>query len=291
MNDLKYSSPYALRMAIDGWLKQRATSELERSILRKQIAFERLLARAIKVAPTGWILKGAFALDIRYTRTRTTKDLDLGWASTPADADGMMTAINQAQLPDLFEVYAERVVSKNPRAENPAGCYKVAASLDSRLFESFSIDVGYRDPLTPPPDHIATPGLLAFAGIDTPIVPVISIEQHLAEKISAYLRTYPGGRRSTRPKDLVDVLIISKGHVPIDAHKAILAIRHTVPEAPDRLPQPPESWTTTYPPLARQAGVTENLAEAHLHAASFVDPLLSNEASGTWQADTARWES
>ena len=45
--------------------------------LRKEVVFDRLLARLLRVAPHRWLLKGALALDFRLEeRARTTMDLD-----------------------------------------------------------------------------------------------------------------------------------------------------------------------------------------------------------------------
>ncbi len=51
--------------------------------------------------------------------------------------------------------------------------------------------------------------LLAFTGVVPIIVPALSLEYHLAEKLHAYTRIYSDGRGSSRPKDLVDIALIS----------------------------------------------------------------------------------
>jgi hypothetical protein len=51
----------------------RATS-LSLDRLRKQVVFERLIARLVVAAPNRWVLKGGFALDLRLgARARSTK--------------------------------------------------------------------------------------------------------------------------------------------------------------------------------------------------------------------------
>ena len=70
------------------------------------------------------------------------------------------------------------------------------------------------------PDTIKTSDLLAFAGINPIDLPALPLSQHLAEKVHAYTRTYGAtARRSTRPKDLVDILLIAASEPPSEGLK------------------------------------------------------------------------
>ncbi len=76
---MRYASAGAFRRALETRLAAQAR-ETGRSLvrLRKEVAFDRFLARMFAVAPDGWVLKGALALDYRFgDRARTTKDIDL----------------------------------------------------------------------------------------------------------------------------------------------------------------------------------------------------------------------
>jgi len=65
--------------------------------LRKQIAFERLLARLQQVAPDAWLLKSGFALELRIAdRARFTKDIDIDW--TLGEAAATTALIDAARL-------------------------------------------------------------------------------------------------------------------------------------------------------------------------------------------------
>lgn len=88
---MKYASAPPFRQALETRLGAASSSggpSLAR--LRKEVVFDRLLARLVAVAPDRWVLKGALALDYRFgDRARTTRDIDLavagdeGAASTP----------------------------------------------------------------------------------------------------------------------------------------------------------------------------------------------------------------
>jgi hypothetical protein len=88
---VKYETAEAFRTALEQRLKNEAQATGMALIrLRKRVAFERFLARLATSASSGWVLKGAFALELRLgLRARTTKDIDLGRADGEAAATGV----------------------------------------------------------------------------------------------------------------------------------------------------------------------------------------------------------
>lgn len=63
---MKYATADAFRAALDARLKRQAIeSGMTLPRLRKYIAFERLLARLLVIAPERYVLKGGYALDVR----------------------------------------------------------------------------------------------------------------------------------------------------------------------------------------------------------------------------------
>lgn len=73
-----YATANAFRIALETRLKGVAKEEgtdLQR--LRRQVAFDRFLARLFPNRETPWILKGGYALEVRMHQARTTKDIDL----------------------------------------------------------------------------------------------------------------------------------------------------------------------------------------------------------------------
>jgi hypothetical protein len=79
---VKYDTAEAFRAALDQRIRNEATTTgLPVMRLRKRVAFERFLARLAVAEPGSWVLKGAFALELRLgVRTRMTKDIDLAGA-------------------------------------------------------------------------------------------------------------------------------------------------------------------------------------------------------------------
>lgn len=97
---MKYETAEAFRTALEQRLKNEAeASGIALMRLRKRVAFERFLARLAAAEPSGWMLKGALALELRLgLRTRATKDIDLGRAD---DEEAATEHLNAATGVDL----------------------------------------------------------------------------------------------------------------------------------------------------------------------------------------------
>ncbi|MDP8923219.1 MAG: nucleotidyl transferase AbiEii/AbiGii toxin family protein [Chloroflexota bacterium] len=202
---MRYATAAASRAALEQRLLAVARSgDVPLVRLRKLVAFERLLARLMIVAPDRWVLEGAVALHLRLgARFRTTKDLDLGrWDDERAATDDLVAA-EQVDLGDLFRFAVEGTATLDQLLEGAAARYHVSAYLAGRRFEEFSLDVGCGDPLTIEPERLRGLDLLSFAEIDATEIPTLPLEPHVAEKVHAYTRGYAGGHPSTRVKDLV----------------------------------------------------------------------------------------
>jgi hypothetical protein len=240
---MRYATAAAFRTALEQRLlnhsRETGTSLVR---LRKTVVFDRLLARLKEVAPERWILKGALALDFRLgPRTRTTKDMDLARADDEEAATADFIAAQAAQVDDFFSFVVEKARDLGERAEG-AVRYHVRAELAGRLFEDAVVDVGFSDALPRTVDRLRGPDLLSFAEIEPVEVPALSLEQHVAEKVHAYSRTYGQGFTSSRVKDLVDLVLV-KSFASLDADRLRESMvetfekrrQHQLPEA---LPPP-----------------------------------------------------
>ncbi|MBI4870574.1 MAG: nucleotidyl transferase AbiEii/AbiGii toxin family protein [Candidatus Riflebacteria bacterium] len=203
---MKYETAAAFRQALERHLNNRSRKTgMSLVRLRKAVVFDRLLARLTVVAPERWILKGALALDFRMgDRTRTTKDMDLVRHDDEESATADLIACQSVQVDDFFFFAIEKVGRITEEQDGGAVRYRVRAELAARLFEQVTIDIGFSDSLGWQPERLQAPDLLSFAGIEPIEVPTLPIEQHIAEKVHAYTRSYGDGRQSSRVKDLVD---------------------------------------------------------------------------------------
>lgn len=143
---MKYRDALAFRQALENRLKSRAGDGAGLARDRKRVAFDRLLARLLSVAPGQWLLKGGFALDLRLVdRARSTKDIDIDWQ---ADRDTLLEALIDASdfdASDFFTFTIERTAVSEDRLGG-SHRFRVTASLAGRPFETFTAR-----PDSPPP--------------------------------------------------------------------------------------------------------------------------------------------
>ena len=209
---MKYDTSEAFRAALDQRIRNEATTTgLPVMRLRKRVAFERFLAR-LGVAESGnWVLKGALALELRLgVRTRATKDIDLAGADDEQTATMRLIAAQAIDLHDHFNFDVARTAALDQAEAFRAVRYSVTAEVAGRRFEQFPVDVALNERPTAPSERLPIPSLLDFADIQPIEMPVIALEQHIAEKVHAYTATYgPQEQHSTRIKDLIDILLIA----------------------------------------------------------------------------------
>lgn len=293
---MRYATAGAFRTALEQRLKtEAAATGLGLSRLRKRVAFELFLRRLVEAAPDRWVLKGALALDLRLNvPTRPTRDIDLGRGDDEEAATEDMTQAQQLALDDFFAFTATRTDALEEADDFAAVRFHVRAELAGRTFEQFRVDIGFTDPIAWTPDTVHTSTFLSFAGIGPIALPAVPIAQHLAEKVHAYTRSYgEGGEPSTRPKDLVDILLIAAAEeIEAEGLRTALArtfttrSRQTLPKS---LPAAPASWQGPYARLAAAVGVVGDLSSAASQARGFLDPLLDGSATGTWDPTQHRW--
>ena len=267
-----YATPQAFRSALEARLRLMAQQRgIDLRRLYRWVAFERLLARLFAHALPPWVLKGGYALELRFDdRARATLDLDLtvpdpaGWAqAVGVDAQASWTAfsyayLQQAAAQPLNDGFEFRLAQpKLERTGAPGGGLRCAveARLAGRTFARFHLDLGLGDAIATQPEWIQPRSLLEFAGIGTPRIALYPLEQHFAEKIHAY--TFPWrDRENTRVKDLADlVLLIASGM--LDAARVRAALDATFETRrthalPNDLPEPPRGWADAYAALAQE---------------------------------------
>lgn len=279
----QYTSATALRTALEARLLDRAKhndEDLQR--LRRRVAFDRLLARLFSgdAAVRGWVLKGGYALELRFRHARTTRDLDLTVAGVGTDSGGVPIAelrnhvVRAAliRLPDFFVFEVGNATLELDQAPEGGARFPVDARLDGRSFVKFHIDLGSGDAVLEPVDEIAGEDWLGFAGIAPSVVPALSLEQHWAEKLHAYSLPREG-RTNTRVKDLVDlVLLIERESLSADRVRASVEAtfkRRRTHDMPQELLPPPADWNRPFAALAAECQLAHTPETALAAVAAF----------------------
>jgi Nucleotidyl transferase AbiEii toxin, Type IV TA system len=257
-----YSNASAFRRALEDRLSAAAKAEgVDLQRMRRQLAFDRLLVRLFAEGNPPWRLKGGYALELKLSIARTTRDLDLGISSGFASGEQLLETLQSAAVADTgdFFVYAigEPVMDLDG-APHGGSRHPVECGLDGRLFARFHLDIGMGDIQREPGEWTEPRDWLGFAGIAARRFPSISREEHFAQKLHAYTLHRPG-RSNTRVKDLIDLVLLIDS-AALDQQRLKQDImdtfqrRETHP-APRTLEPPPDFWGPVFAKLAMECGI------------------------------------
>jgi len=276
----RFKTPTDFRRSLEARLKSIATKnnqDLQR--LRRKVAFERLLARIFHQDSDSFVLKGGYAMELRFATARATKDIDLTCLRRIDDPHFTIEEIIIRELRNLvkidlkdyfvFEVGAAQMDLDN--APYGGARYSVSSFIDRRLFVRFQLDIG-ADVIVGEIEYVDGSDWLKYCGIEAPKMRMISIEQQLAEKLHAY--TLPREQRlNSRVKDLIDMLLLTQLRPINAAHfrntlQKVYDARstHTLPE---NLDPPPSEWLPLYKSLAAECGLSQTMPEAHRELREF----------------------
>jgi len=112
--------------------------------------------------------------------------------------------------------------------------------------------------------------------------------------VHALTRRYGADQPSSRPKDLIDIVLISE-LAQFDAGRLREEIRalfehratHPVPAA---LPAPPKDWNRPYAKLANEVGLAPDPSDGHARASAFLEPVLRDDDSRRrWDPESRVW--
>jgi len=272
----KYLTAKAFRVALEMRLKRIAAEEkndIQR--LRRQLAFDRLLARVFIGDGAAWTLKGGYAMELWLREARATRDIDLTLRSlAPVGSSGdavpdrlrdELEALAHQDLGDWFEFRVAEAVLDIDAAPYGGARYPIEARMDGRVFVKFHVDVGIGDAVLDPVEIATSRDWLGFAGIHPSRLRILSKEQQFAEKLHAY--TLPN--RSTpnsRVKDLVDLaLLVQRLPLnPVVLRKALheTFVRRKTHPLPADLMEPAAAWDAPFTALAVETGLGLTVAEA-----------------------------
>jgi hypothetical protein len=287
-----YSTAGAFRQALEERLKRISLSEqIDLNRLRRQVSFDRLLARLFREKSAPWALKGGYALELRFKAARSTVDINLtvhhvvtgtGTGDMNQVVREMLQNMADMALGDWFECVIGSPAMDLTAAPYGGARYSVEARTDHRIFARFHLDAGIGDVVMQPLETIVCRDWLGFAGIETPRVLMIAREQQLAEKVHAY--TLPRNSPNSRVKDLVDLaLLIGSGE--LDKQRVQDALRLTFErrrthDLPPVLAPPPADWQIPFQALAKECGLPTDAAAAF----ALVQEYLNTVTTGRTKA-------
>src|SRR5438445_510711 len=229
-----FTSASAFKSALEARLRKKSHDQgVPFSTLQLKFVIERLLAHLFTDEKAPWLLKGGFAMDLRFRpQARTTKDVDLSvvlvagtGCPTLSELRERLQAAVDVDVGDFLTYRIGEPKSEFTNAPQGGARYPCAAVLVGKTYAKFHIDVGVGDAVVGDPEQLTGDDLLDFAGIGPAKVLAIPKPVQFAEKAHAY--SFPwSGRLNTRTKDLVDLLLlIERG--PLDLEQLRLALKAT----------------------------------------------------------------
>lgn len=299
MSGRTYRSPAAFKAALEDRLRLSSSGGIDIQRRRQLVVFTRLIARIGIALGDAAVLKGGFALEVRLDHARTTQDIDLVLLGSDALLLERLQAAGQLDLQDFmaFEIQLDKHSPEitGDDARYGGKRFRAECRLAGKLYGArFGLDVVLGGPMLGKPSAIETEPYLDFAGIASPVVPVLPVETHLAEKLHAY--TLPRPTQNSRVRDLPDIALLGTvKDEPIaaarlrDAFRLTFDARATHP-VPALLPAPPPTWTAQYRELAEAHDLSwPSLADVTAAARAFLDPVLSGRDVTIWDPIAWTW--
>ena len=260
------------------------TEGADYQLIRRQIAFDRLLTRLSHHRHRRWVLKGGHAMEIHYERARGTRDIDIiaridGERSEIQDGDSLSRTFRVDLAVEIADYFNFRVAPGwRPLSHVPGIGIRetVSVIVADKPFDHFHIDLTIGDTLIQPLIEVESQDWLGFCGIKPLRLYTLSKEQHIAEKLHAY--TQPRDGPNTRVKDLVDLILLTRDPSVNDerlrsALERLFDQRRSHP-LPTSLSPPPREWKTPFGELAEECGLTLSVEEAFKEVAGFYSSTL-----------------
>jgi len=270
----------------------------------KQARFDRFLSRVFAEGENSeWLLKGGVSMLARVPRSRTTKDIDLA-SLQAADLAEAARALSDLVAVDLGDHLTFRLIGTAPTGlgENQPG-----VATQRLAFVCLDVDNDSQvDTVTV--DVVVGPAPVGQVEVVEPanrlhlrrplvthpyrLYPVVD---QIADKVCATVDTnYPGGKRSSRVKDLVDLVVLAHTQSVelTELRSAIEAKRVLSAIAPFDHVDIPEDWHRTYPDTAEGVPTAEpyTAATAGELVAQFIDPALDKSSNQAfWDPSELTW--
>lgn len=239
----------------------------------------------------------------RVPRSRTTKDVGLAAqrAADLAEAERALSALVGVDLGDHLTFRLIRSLPTGAGDNQPGVQTKrfVYACLDvdhDTQIDTVTVDVVVG------PAPVGAPEVVEPANrlhLRRPLVThpyrLFPVADQIADKVCATMSTdYPGGKRSSRVKDLVDLVVLAHSQtVDLGELRAAIATKRTISGMdPFDHFDIPADWQRTYPATAKgvPSAQTYTAETATALIAAFVNPALAKSSNlGTWAPQDLQW--
>jgi hypothetical protein len=244
-----------------------------------------------------WIVKGAVALLARNVGVRATTDIDIYREVAREEAEADFRSAVAVDMGDWFrfEVRAAQILDSTDGTRLP-----VKAFIGNAIWVEFHVDlVGADFRMTGEPDDVPPLARISLPNMTQRGYRAYPLVDHIADKVCAVFETHGEDRSpSTRVKDLIDLVAISRSASPLEAEPLIGALQSEAQrrglELPAEFDVPDRAlWEPRYASEAARilVPIERTLDDALAVAKPFLDPILQQTADGIWLPEEMRWSS
>lgn len=297
----EYRSALALEQAVKA-AARRSGQDVGRAV--EGFYAGRLLERVFSEERKPFVLKGGRGILARTLDARYTTDTDFLYRGDDLEeALGELKRLASKDLGDRMEfrfVSADKIAATQEYRDGCRARFEVVLDGTRRKSEiaidlvADPVELGKADLVTPA-NRLDVKGLAVFDYL------VYPVERTVADKVCATMQSYPGGRESSRVKDLVDLVlhVTRYGMAGSDLSKAIereAGIRGINPLGAFRVP---DSWRgpreRAYKKAAAEAKLPDRwlgVADAERVVKKCVDPAIRRQVEGLeWDPKKLEWAS
>lgn len=219
--DQEYRNFQQLRRILANQINTVARGKgVDPQLVRKQYVFALFFKRIFAGDNHNWMLLGGNALLIRTGGGRFTKDVDLArdsdWEEPKLVWAELHELVNGTSSTDLGDPFHFELGAIDPHSDPDSFGYgsktakvSVTVWLGNRIFDTFVVDITNRRHIHGPVDVLPLSPVISHESLrNLPQIPVVAVENHLADKICAMFELHGRSRdqTSTRFRDLADIV-------------------------------------------------------------------------------------
>lgn len=297
---MAFKTARAMEMAVKEAAK---ASPIDTNKAIKNFYLDRLLCRVFSEEEPAFILKGGQSMLARTVDARVSRDIDLLYGKVDLDeALSELERLAMIDLGDFLEYRLGKVTPITAEMEYREGYNVSFIPVLGRTKElgSVSVDLVVDAAASAEGERVTSASRLKVGDLPVFDYLLYPLESTVVDKLCATMQAYPGGRRSSRVKDLVDLVIIlsERSFDSVDMAKRLaceLAVRRVAAEEAFAVP---ETWLTSLAPsyakMAKEARVAQRFfasRDAAVVVERFANRLLEDDADpAIWNPTTLCWE-
>lgn len=254
---------------------------------------DRLLCRVFADADERFILKGGGNMLARIPDARNSRDLDFATRKKESK-ETVLAALEELLSNDLGDwcrfALTDCEESMDENGYSRLLRLRYATYIGDEEKDPILIDLSLDCEITLPPERMEPRNRVALEGVEVSDYLLYPLEDQMADKLCAIMEVHPGGFRSSRMKDLVDVVTYAL-HERFRLRALSRAIaeecRRRGMDVPERFEAPPE-WAAGFVAFAKRNGVPDKYRAFDTAcglASEFYNPALVAKVA----ADELEW--